>query len=124
MASDDDELKQRLAQLRHETAIEWERLSARPDDEMGLRERYYEQLDGLGLTEAEMSDEYVRMVRQATPAADRVRYERRELLRRHLAGEQLSPEELKTVEVILENGSEDSYLSWRSDAEKEAGDDG
>jgi hypothetical protein len=89
-----------------------------------LRERYYEQLDGLGLTEAEMSDEYVRMVRQATPGADRVRYERRALLRRHLAGEQLSPEELKTVEMILANGSEDSYLNWRADGEKEAGDDG
>jgi hypothetical protein len=61
------------------------------------------------------------MINEATPGADRHRYRIRELLRRHRVGKELSPEELEEVEAVLDEGDEDIYLNWRSEAEKEAG---
>src|SRR4051794_1676724 len=117
----DDDAKQQAARLRHETAIRYrEQIDRQRAEDAELFDEYRERLHGLGLTDDEVDDEWFRMVREATPEADIRRYEWRELLRRHRAGEQLKGEELEQVERILEAGSEDIFLNWRSDDEKEA----
>jgi hypothetical protein len=117
-----DAAKQKAVRLRHETALRYRELMDRhSEEEAELRDDYLEHLHALGLSHAEVDREYLLMVNEATPKAGQHRYEMRELLRRHLAGEALSAEELDEVEAVLEAGQEDTYLNWRSEAEKEAG---
>jgi hypothetical protein len=118
----DDAARQRTVRLRSETALKYQQLWDRHRaEEEELESEFLEQLHALGLRDEEVIEEYLRMVREATPGADVERYRVRELLRRHSAGEDLSSEDLATVKNVLESGDESIYLEWRSDAEKESG---
>ena len=70
----DEAARQRVERLRSETAIEWAELSDVHGAEMSeFNEAYKDQLRDLGLDEQEVVEEWMAMVREATPGADRPR---------------------------------------------------